>query len=122
MATEASKKTMERRGRSPEGKFRHSHNPGVMFRNARDRARRLDLPFDIVHSDVVIPNFCPVLGIPIFYSDKRSDNTPSLDRVVPEKGYIKGNIQVISDKANRLKQENTVETLEAILTYIRNNS
>lgn len=46
------------------------------------------------------------------------DNSPSIDKVDPELGYIKGNIRVISFKANRMKQDNTKEQLEKLLLYI----
>jgi hypothetical protein len=44
--------------------------------------------------------------------EKRSDNSPSLDRLVPEKGYVAGNVRVISDKANRLKGDRTLSQLQ----------
>ena len=52
----------------------------------------------------------PVLGIPINISlgrGRRQPDSPSLDKFYPEKGYVKGNIQVISWRANRIKSDGT---------------
>jgi len=55
---------------------------------------------------VVVPEFCPVLGIKIVPGRQgkgkaTEDNSPSLDKFIPEKGYVPGNIAVISWRANR---------------------
>lgn len=85
---------------------------------AKGRAARQGVPFDLNPEDVVIPDKCPVFGIPLIVGeDKRSDNTPSIDRVVPSKGYVKGNIVVISWRANRLKSDATVEELRMLARY-----
>jgi hypothetical protein len=68
--------------------------------------------FSISVQSIVIPATCPVLGIPIVLGERRSDNSPSLDRLVPEKGYVPGNVRVISDKANRLKGDRMLAQLE----------
>jgi hypothetical protein len=61
---------------------------------------------------IVIPSVCPVLGIPIVLGEQRSENSPSLDRITPELGYVPGNVRVISDKANRLKGDRTLSQLQ----------
>lgn len=83
-----------------------------MRMQAKTRAKKLGLPFNLEHTDIVIPQVCPILGIPIFrQKGKRTINSPSLDRIIPEYGYTKGNIQVISDKANRIKNDASIEEL-----------
>lgn len=94
---------------------------GVLM-SAKSRAKAKGVPFDIELSDIVIPDVCPVLGIPLFWGDKLTNNTPSIDRLIPEKGYVKGNCVVISMKANRLKNNATKEELEAILKYLSGNN
>jgi hypothetical protein len=94
---------------------------GILM-GAKSRAKERNIPFDLKLSDITIPKVCPVLGIPIFWGDKQSDNTPSIDRVIPEKGYVLGNCHIISMKANRLKNNATVEELKAILEYITGHS
>jgi hypothetical protein len=70
------------------------------------------VPFSISVQSIVIPAICPALGIPIVLGERRSDNSPSLDCVVPEDGYVPGNVRVISDKANRLKGDRMLAQLE----------
>lgn len=93
----------------------------LMLNTARYRAKRDNVEFNIDLSDIIIPEICPVLGIPIFRSTtgKVCDNSPSLDRVNNHKGYIKGNVRVISNKANAMKRDHTLETLEKMITYIK---
>jgi hypothetical protein len=88
---------------------------------AKSRAKSKGVPFDITVQDVVIPDVCPVLGIPLKWGDRLTHNTPTVDRVVPELGYVKGNCKVISMKANRLKNNASEEELKAILEYITKN-
>jgi hypothetical protein len=57
-----------------------------------------------------------VFGTPINFENK--NNVPTLDRIDSTKGYIKENIQVISFKANRLKNNATVDELKSILKYM----
>lgn len=65
---------------------------------------------------------CPVLGIkmqPNKGAKGNRDTSPSVDRIRPELGYIKGNIKVISYRANKLRNDATAEELEAVVAYIR---
>lgn len=53
--------------------------------------------------DIIIPKYCPILNIPLFFSKKVSNNTPSLDRIDKSKDYSIDNLYVISLKALRQK-------------------
>lgn len=87
---------------------------------AKQRADRDGRPFSITMDDIVIPAVCPVLGIPIIPGvGKVTQNSPSLDRIKPERGYVPGNVRVISFRANSLKQDATVEELEKVLDDAR---
>lgn len=88
-----------------------------MFYDARKRALHLGIPFSIVPDDIVIPKICPVLGISLTIDGSR-DTRPSLDRIIPAKGYILENIRVISFRANRLKSDASVEEIRKILKYV----
>ncbi len=78
----------------------------ALWQSAKGRAKRAGLPFSISIGDIEIPGDCPVLGIPIVLAaGKMNDNMPSIDRIVPEIGYVPGNIRVISWRANRLKSD-----------------
>lgn len=80
-----------------------------LVQSARNRAKKYNLPFDITHEDVVVPEFCPYLGIKLVPFSEWS--SPSLDKIIPELGYVKGNIQVISTKANTMKNNATQDEL-----------
>ena len=61
-------------------------------------------------------DICPILGIPMRWhagrgTGKRQPNTKSIDRIDPNRGYIKGNVQIISWRANKIKQDATFEEL-----------
>jgi hypothetical protein len=91
-----------------------------LLSGAKQRARRGGLPFDIDATDIVVPEVCPLLGIRLVaLGGKRTDATPSLDRIDPIKGYVKGNVWVISWRANRLKNDATFQELEAIVLGLR---
>jgi hypothetical protein len=78
------------------------------------------LPFNIDISDVVIPEFCPILGMRITSGEKGFHNaSPSLDKRDPIKGYVKGNVAVISFRANLLKRDGTIAEFERILAYMK---
>lgn len=90
-----------------------------MLYRARDRATAKGLEFDLTISDIRIPLVCPILGIPLEVSHNTitSSNSPSLDRIDNSKGYIRGNIIVISWRANRLKGDGTLEEITKILDF-----
>jgi len=88
-----------------------------MVTAARKRAKDKGLPFNIEESDLIIPAACPVLGIPLIVGEAQSDNSPSLDRLIPELGYIKGNVRVISRRANRIKNDATPDELYKVWKY-----
>jgi len=89
---------------------------------ARGRAKARGLPFDDDYSDLLPPpTHCPVLGVPLDYTvgRGRSGNAPSIDRIDNTKGYVRGNRIVVSDRANRIKCDATVDELEAVARFYR---
>lgn len=74
--------------------------------------------------DIMIPEICPVLGIPIICGTRGrkggTPNSPSIDRIEPFKGYTRGNVRIISNRANTLKNDATIEELDAVLADLRN--
>lgn len=102
-------------------KTRIKNKEKLLFRSARYRAEQKNIDFDISIDDIIIPNVCPILGIPIYRDAKlNKDNSPSIDRIDNSKGYIKGNICVISYKANTLKSFGTIEEFYKIIEYMKN--
>lgn len=77
-----------------------------IWSSAKYRARQKGVPFSIQVSDIKIPPFCPIFGTPFFLGKGGPRNeSPSIDRIYPDKGYIPGNIAIVSFKANRIKNE-----------------
>lgn len=95
------------------------------------RARRIDakrrgIPFTIDIDDIIMPEFCPILGIKLDYNCKAAQmsnpNKATLDKLNPSLGYVSGNVFVISWRANKLKSNITIDELEKILNYIKENT
>jgi len=87
-----------------------------MWMMAKVRAKKKGIEFNIELDDVVIPERCPMLRIPLRESAKKlDDNSPTLDRRDGTKGYVKGNIRVISYKANRSKSNLTLEEMKLMV-------
>ena len=84
-----------------------------LVNSARARSRSHGYEFDITEADFIIPAFCPLLGIPMVVNEKGStkENSFSLDRIDSSKGYIKGNVKVISKQANIMKNNANKEEL-----------
>lgn len=87
-----------------------------LLAGARDRARKLGLPFDLEVEDIVIPDKCPVFGVPFERSTRFG---PSLDRIKPELGYVRGNVAVISRKANSIKNDGTADEILAVGQWLK---
>jgi hypothetical protein len=88
----------------------------IMWQMAKHRAAEKGIPFSITVNDVVIPERCPMLNIPLFQANGvLHDNSPTLDRRNGAEGYVKGNIRVISYKANRSKSNLTLEEMKLMV-------
>jgi hypothetical protein len=85
-----------------------------LYRSAKKRALQKGLEFNIELRDIHIPKKCPILKVPLICSTRYS---PSIDRIYPDKGYVKGNIAVISVLANSMKANATPQEL---LIFARN--
>lgn len=88
----------------------------------RSKAEKADIPFDIEPEDIPLPEFCPVLGIRLEISSGGigpQDNSPTVDRIDSTKGYIKGNVIVISMKANRIKSNASAEEIGKVYEWVR---
>ena len=92
-----------------------------MLRRAFARARRHGLEFSLSVDDLLpLPVVCPVFGVPLRISDGQQDPWAySLDRIENSKGYVKGNVAVMSYKANRLKNDGTADDHETIAAWMR---
>lgn len=89
-----------------------------MLRAAKARATLKGLPFNLTLDDIHIPQRCPILGIPLIVGQPQAtDNSPSLDRVKPEMGYVRGNCLVVSNRVNRIKNDSNVPELHKIAEF-----
>jgi hypothetical protein len=86
-----------------------------MLKSAKKRAREGNYACTITIADIVIPDFCPLLGIKLERSmGKPGPSSPSLDKILPHLGYVPGNVWVISHRANSIKHDATPEELQKI--------
>lgn len=102
--------------------YRVANPEKALWRAAKSRAQKRGIPFDIEVIDILIPKVCPVLGLELALNFKQGGgkNSPSLDRIVPELGYVKGNVQVLSSLANAMKSDASKEQLLQFADWIKN--
>ena len=92
-----------------------------LYYSAKCGARARGLEFDILFDEIVWPETCPVLGIPLSYDikwGKRRPDSPSLDRTDNDRGYVSGNVVVMSWRANEIKRNSTVDEVKKLLSYL----
>lgn len=97
-----------------------------MWRNKKASAKHKGIEFDITEKDIadIMTEQCPVLGIDLRFNfgkgaGHNNDDSYSIDRIDSSKGYVKGNIQMISKRANTIKSDATLEELEKLVAYMR---
>ena len=88
-----------------------------IWHRAKSRSVKKGLDFDLEISDIVIPEVCPVFKVPFDKNNK--DYTYSIDRIDPRKGYVKGNVMIICNKANRIKSDASATELVQVLNYVK---
>jgi len=90
-----------------------------LFSAAKMRAKKQNLPFDITIDDIIINDSCPLLEIKMCVGEEKSRyNSFTIDKINPSMGYIKGNIWVISKRANLSKNNSTIEEYEKIVNNL----
>ena len=100
-------------------KVKIRENEYLLWYRAKDSAKNRKLDFNLDIEDIVIPEVCPYLKVPLL-TDVESHNNPhyySIDRIDSTKGYVKGNIQIISRLANTMKNNST---LNELTTFAKN--
>lgn len=88
--------------------------------NARQRARKKEIAFNLTVNDITVPAKCPALGMELKVGQRYcNSNSPTIDRIDNTKGYIKGNIIVVSHKANTIKNNATLEELNKVAEFYK---
>ncbi len=95
----------------------------LMYKGAKARAKKDDLPFTITKEDIlklIGDGVCPVLKVPYdLTSNKITDRTFNLDRFIPSLGYTKENCVVMSSLANRIKSNATTEQVCRVAAWMK---
>lgn len=87
---------------------------------AKTKCKKRNIEFTITRNDLVLPERCPLLDIPLFIGNGiRGPNSPSLDRIDPTKGYTRDNVWIISWRANDLKKNASLNELEKLVTNLK---
>jgi hypothetical protein len=110
-------------------KIKYKQNPiPQMLSNAKIRAKKKGVDFNLTSQYLkkIFPkdNKCPISGLNFEFGyinrEKiNKNNSPSLDRIIPSKGYVIGNVMVISDLMNRMKQDSTFEDIEKLYNFYK---
>lgn len=97
--------------------------------NILSRCRRLGIPTDfdsnldmVMYLKDIFPKKCPVFGKKLVRGVGQSHQwSPSIDRIIPSKGYVRGNLQIISLFANNIKQDATPKQLKQFALWVKGN-
>lgn len=92
------------------------------------RAKRKNLPFNLTQAYLksIATDLCPVFNIPLMWVRENSNkpcaayfDSPSLDRINPQLGYVEGNVAWISMKANYIKSNATSQELIKVAKWLK---
>lgn len=104
--------------KSQANRYRAQSTEERIYYGSRNRARREGTEFTISLKDIVFPDKCPITNEKMVHSNRIHFKTsPSLDRIDNTKGYIPGNVRVISYKANSRKGDLTLEEIKKLYQY-----
>lgn len=92
-----------------------------ILNGAKNRAKSKNIDFNLNINDIIIPEYCPILGMRLKRHTGKpggKKDSPSIDRINPNKGYIKDNIRIISHLANMMKSHATKAELLTFANWI----
>lgn len=93
-----------------------------IYNNARRRAHVSGVPFTISADDIPTNQSCPICGVPFQRTKGRGmagKASPSLDRIIPERGYVPGNLVMICKWDNSIKTDAGVERISRVATFYK---
>jgi hypothetical protein len=89
------------------------------FRNKKAQALLKGVEWSITFGELEWPEKCPILGLELdYFAESRQENSPSFDRVDPSRGYVAGNVVVVSWRANRIKNDGSANEHRLIADYL----
>lgn len=93
------------------------------FKCKENNSKRVGKEWNLNFGDLEWPTHCPVLGIELdYFNTYRQENSPSFDCIDPNKDYVKGNVAIISFRANRIKNNGTAEEHRKIAEWLNSLS
>ncbi len=105
----------------------HKNRVKNTLKHAKERAGLKGLPFNLTveYLEKIFPRDgkCPALGTPLTWGIKSTDrnrNSPSLDRIVPELGYVEGNVMWVSLRANAIKTDASADEILSVGRFYKN--
>lgn len=100
----------------------HNQRLSIARQNAKTRAHKAGVDFDLTHAHLraIFPadRRCPALGTLMVWGGD-SDSSPTLDRIVPTLGYVHGNVEFLSNRANRIKSNATTDEVVRVANYLK---
>lgn len=94
-----------------QNNYRKTRPLKYLYNLAKGRSKERGIDFSLDVSDLVWNDYCPLLGLCLNQHDPDMDYHASLDRIDSTKGYVKGNVMIISYRANRIKSNAVAEEL-----------
>lgn len=89
------------------------------FRNKKYMAQSTGWEWTISFGDLEWPTHCPIFGIELdYFAESRQENSPSFDRIDSSLGYVKGNVRIMSWRANRIKNDGSAEEHRKIADFL----
>lgn len=97
----------------------YSMRPDAKLRQLKRSAAQRGIEFNLSESDIPeLGEVCPVLGVPFYTDDDTTNNyRPSIDRIDNTLGYVPGNIEWVSLRANKLKSSATPQEIRSMAEY-----
>lgn len=96
----------------------------LIVQRRRNSCKHEGIPFNVTAADLgPMPEACPILGIPLIMGDKVvGPNSPTIDRIDPNGGYVPGNVMIVSFRANTIKHNASLEELEKVVEFMRRSA
>ena len=88
-----------------------------IIREIKRKAKHLKIPFNLNTSDVTIPEFCPIFGVKLVSG--ATNNSYSIDKIIPSLGYIKENVIIVSLRVNRIKSDASLKELKKLYEFYK---